>query len=330
MRRGGRNSRQGGLPGQDVAMGGLPGLSGMPGASMPNMSALPSIPTPPPGFPSFDPNNPLAGLLAMQAMGFPLPGMPPLPLAGSPPAFGQAGSPGRDLPPGRKERCKDYDTKGFCALGSVCPYGHGADHIVVPPSAEGIYISSLRNLRIKQDYDANEPVPEYDPNKASLAVEPHKPTNGHGSYDGHRNGDRGRGRGRGRGDRGGFSSNRGRASFSHAGPNFDRSNTTVVVEQIPEEKFDEQSVRDFFSQFGNIVDIQMQAYKRLAIVKFDDYFAARSAYDSPKVIFDNRFVKVYWYKPDAVPTPPTHANGSAKAASPLSVDNRSQKCSIYS
>lgn len=49
----------------------------------------------------------------------------------------------------------------------------------------------------------------------------------------------------------------------------------------------------------------MQPYKRLALVKYDDYFAARSAYDSPKVIFDNRFVKVYWYNPDSVPTPPT-------------------------
>jgi RNA-binding protein 26 len=49
----------------------------------------------------------------------------------------------------------------------------------------------------------------------------------------------------------------------------------------------------------------MQPYKRLAVVKYDDYFAARSAYDSPKVIFDNRFVKVYWYKPDSLPTPPS-------------------------
>lgn len=47
----------------------------------------------------------------------------------------------------------------------------------------------------------------------------------------------------------------------------------------------------------------MRAYKRLAIVKYDEYAAARRAYDSPKVIFDNRFVKVYWYKPDSLPTP---------------------------
>jgi RNA recognition motif-containing protein len=83
-----------------------------------------------------------------------------------------------------------------------------------------------------------------------------------------------------------------------------------VVEQIPEENFSEDAVREFFSQFGNIVDVNMQAYKRLAIVKYDDYSAARRAYDSPKVIFDNRFVKVYWYKPDSLPKPPTRANGN--------------------
>lgn len=104
---------------------------------------------------------------------------------------------------------------------------------------------------------------------------------------------------------------RNRAEFSQAGPNHDRSITTIVVEQIPEEKFDEQSVRDFFSEFGNIDEVTMQPYKRLALVKYDDYKAARSAYDSPKVIFDNRFVKVYWYNPDSVPTPPAPAKGDA-------------------
>lgn len=88
-----------------------------------------------------------------------------------------------------------------------------------------------------------------------------------------------------------------------AGPNNDRSNTKVVVEQIPEEKFDDQSVRDFFSEFGTITEVSMQAYKRLAIVTFEDYWAARRAYESPKVIFDNRFVKVYWHKPDTSGSP---------------------------
>ena len=127
-------------------------------------------------------------------------------------------------------------------------------------------------------------------------------------------------RGRGRGDRGGFTPRRqnNRAEFSQAGPNHDRSITTIVVEQIPEEKFDEKSVRDFFSDFGNIVEVTMQPYKRLAIVKYDEYHAARRAYDSPKVIFDNRFVKVYWYKPNSVPTPPSSAKPATNGSAPES------------
>ena len=131
-----------------------------------------------------------------------------------------------------------------------------------------------------------------------------------------RGGNQERGRGRGRGDRGGHpSQRRNRADFSQAGPNHDRSITTVVVEQIPEESFEEKTVREFFSDFGNIAEVTMQAYKRLAVVKFDDYYSAKRAYESPKVIFDNRFVKVYWYNPDTMTTP-TSANGStSKGAS---------------
>ena len=122
-------------------------------------------------------------------------------------------------------------------------------------------------------------------------------------------------RGRGRGDRGEFVQrrNNNRAEFSQAGPNHDRSITTIVVEQIPEEKFDQTHVRDFFAEFGNIEKVTMQPYKRLALVKYGDYTAARRAYESPKVIFDNRFVKVYWYKQGAIPTPPATAKDTAKS-----------------
>ena len=109
---------------------------------------------------------------------------------------------------------------------------------------------------------------------------------------------------------------RNRAEFSHNGPNHDRSITTIVVEQIPEDHFDEQSVKTFFADFGNIVEVTMQAYKRLALVKYDDYVSARKAYESPKVIFDNRFVKVYWYKPqNASNASSTVANGKTVTTS---------------
>lgn len=123
--------------------------------------------------------------------------------------------------------------------------------------------------------------------------------NGHGNFNGQRGNFNDRGWERGRGDRAGFvPPRRNRAEFSHSGPNHDRSITTIVVEQIPEERFDEPSVREFFSEFGKIEEVTMQPYKRLALVRYQEYVAARRAYDSPKVIFENRFVKVYWYKPN--------------------------------
>ena len=145
-----------------------------------------------------------------------------------------------------------------------------------------------------------------------------KPVNGNNSRNpsiSQRGAANGRGRGHGRGDRGNFvPQRRNRADFSQAGPNHDRSITTVVVEQIPEENFSEEAVREFFSDFGAIEEVTMQAYKRLAVVKFTEYFAAKRAYESPQVIFDNRFVKVYWYKPDNLPSP--SVRDSVKAGSP--------------
>lgn len=136
--------------------------------------------------------------------------------------------------------------------------------------------------------------------------------NGHGNANIHKGLPNDRGAVRGKG---GFTPNRrNRAEFSNSGPNHDRSITTIVVEQIPEERFDENSVQEFFSNFGKIEEVTMQAYKRLALVRYEDYTSARKAYDSPKVIFDNRFVKVYWYKPETAST--AAANGVATKQSP--------------
>ncbi|KAG8528515.1 uncharacterized protein KY384_007433 [Bacidia gigantensis] len=215
-------------------------------------------------------SNPFAAMVAMQAMGFPKFPQPP-----------QTGSVNT-----KRKRCRDYDTKGFCARGEACRYQHGADHMVVPG----------------QD--------EYDPKNAMLNSTMMPPTNGHVKTNGAARGSTDK--------RGG----RGRADFSQAGPNYDRSNTAIVVEQIPEEKFEEQSVRDFFSEFGSITEVTMQPYKRLAIVEYDDYISARNAYDSPKVIFDNRFVKVYWYKPNSLPTEPRSRQGSDPSPSATSPEEQ--------
>jgi hypothetical protein len=168
-------------------------------------------------------------------------------------------------------------------------YEHGQDSIYMPPSG-------------KAD--------EYDPTNSTLMTGVENTNSSPGGSNNFRGNDRGRGRGGFRGDRGGQFNNPsrrgGRAEFSSDRPNYDRTKSTIVIENIPEDKFSEDEVRAFFSEYGNIVEVTMRPYKRLAIVKYDDYNGALAAYKSPKVIFDNRFVKVYWYMDqESLPQPPS-------------------------
>ncbi|RMJ24191.1 hypothetical protein PHISP_04947 [Aspergillus sp. HF37] len=219
----------------------------------------PGFPMMPAAFPPFNQNDPMGSMMSLQAMGFPQ--MPGMPPMPMPP--GQQ----PDQMPKSGERCPFYETQGICYLGAGCPYQHG-------PEMAGA----------KDD--------EYDPKTSNIVMDVQRRGDGH-----MRGGDRGRGRGRG--DRGGFGPRGRRAEFSAVGPSEDTTITTIVVEQIPEDKFEEGTVRDFFSQYGEIVDITMQPHRKLALITYDTHASAKQAWSSPKVIFDNRFVKVYWYKPKA-------------------------------
>lgn len=187
--------------------------------------------------PPFDPGNPMAFLAMAAAFGINLPGMPSMP------AFNAETS---------NARCADYDTQGFCAAGSTCPYRHDLE------------------------YDPDQPAQALDGGQSSYM----QSTRSH--------------------------SGRARAPFSLPGPTRDRSNTTIVVERIPEDNFSEEDVRSFFGKFGTILEVRMQAYKRLAVVVYGTHDAADAAYNSPKAVFDNRFVKVYWHRSDTDLGSPQH------------------------
>lgn len=252
MRRGGRGGFDHGGRQQPVPLPPFPHQQFSQPPPMANLAA-------PPNLPPLDPNDMMAMMAWQQFMN----GMPGLPNAGSP----QNGLP--YLPPGSRQRCRDYDTKGFCARGASCPYEHGNDRFVIPAQSQ-----------------------EYDPSNAMLNFAPNGNGNVNGFSDrGHgRNGVRGRGRGTNNFRGGGH-----RSQFSQLGPNRDRTNTSIVVEQIPDDKLEEESVYGFFSEFGNIAEISMHPDRKLAIVKYEDKQGAKAAYESPRVVFDNRFVKVYWY-----------------------------------
>lgn len=218
------------------------------------LANAPLTPTPPAGFPAFDPNNMMAAYAFMQTM-FPQ-------MAGLPPP-----SPSGDIGTFRKRpRCQDYDTKGFCVLGSSCPYEHGNDSIVAPgedeydPTRANFSMNATNNRTSKAKSRTTRTQRE------NVSAFHARPSN--------------------------------RAAFSDHRLPSDKKVTSIVVEQIPEEYFEDQTVRTFFSQFGRVVDVTMKPYKRLAIVKYDTHTAAKRAWESPKAIFDNRFVKVYWYRPE--------------------------------
>jgi hypothetical protein len=159
-----------------------------------------------------------------------------------------------------KGKCYDYHERGYCQLGMMCLFEHE------PANSASIN------------------VPEYDPDQPGLGTQLVPMASKR----------LGTNRTPSSGNRGGHA----RAPFSVPGPSRNQTNTTLVVEQIPEDRFTEDDVRGFFSEFGTITDVQMHAYKRLAIIRFEDHATANRAYMSPKAVFENRFVKIYWYRKD--------------------------------
>ncbi|PWY98892.1 hypothetical protein BCV70DRAFT_192906 [Testicularia cyperi] len=95
----------------------------------------------------------------------------------------------------------------------------------------------------------------------------------------------GRGRGRGGGPPGTFASSR-------------RSNTTLVIENVPVENLDLIKVNDYFKKFGTITNISIDKPGSKALVSYSQPSEAKAAHESPEVIFGNRFVKVYFQRLD--------------------------------
>ncbi|KAK4230012.1 RNA-binding protein 26 [Podospora fimiseda] len=202
----------------------------------------------------------------------------------------------------KRARCRDFDKKGYCPRGMNCNFQHTTDDLPPPPMPQ------------QQPWGQSD---EYDPTNALMTgmfptpyhPDPFPPTAN--SFEGV--GFEAFQQRQPRNQNNGGKRYTKRAAFSAEGPSYDKSNTSIVVEQIPEDNFEESQVRAFFSQFGNILEVSMQPYKRLAVVKFETWEEADAAYQSPKVIFENRFVRVYWYKePTDDPKKKSIKNGFVK------------------
>ncbi|KAI8638028.1 hypothetical protein BD408DRAFT_423561 [Parasitella parasitica] len=230
-----------------------------------------------------------------------------------------------------KPQCRDYNEKGFCMRGDMCPFDHGVDRIIVDEGANGPFPGGPFPSNGMPPMGPGVPgqppffgmpnVPDaYDPERSGLVSNADMggfggmmpPSNGDmmNMNNMMRGGMRGRGRGRGRGGIHG-------SYQRHQHQNINPLNTTLNVEKIPLENCQISTINDFFAKFGTITNISVQPHAQKAIIQYNTRAEAEAAYNSPDAIFDNRFVKVYWSKEDPNnPTIGTDKPANVGAAAP--------------
>jgi len=214
--------------------------------------------------------------------------------------------------------------------GDMCPYDHGEDRIVVDEMARvpfemmgpgGLGPNGMMSMGGNappffpggpNGAMMGNPSEIYDP-EAALAMNdmgPPRIGNRQGGHEGGRGQSDAPGRGgmRGRGTLRGMRGGRGRGGgghpyqvpghFASAAPGTAGTKTSLVVEHIPDEFNSIDKVNEFFKQFGNLTNIQVDQSAHKALIQYSTREEASAAYNSPEVIFGNRFVKVYWQPDD--------------------------------
>jgi len=103
--------------------------------------------------------------------------------------------------------------------------------------------------------------------------------------------------------RGGRGGSRGGGGAGHFGSNSQKSDTTLVLENVPVENLELVQVNEYFKRFGTITNIQIDAPNKKALVSFAKASQATEAHSNPESIFGNRFVKCYFQRLDEASTP---------------------------
>jgi hypothetical protein len=62
------------------------------------------------------------------------------------------------------------------------------------------------------------------------------------------------------------------------------------------DKFNEPSIREWFGQFGPLKEVTIDQSWGKAILVYEDYDSAAKAWNDPRPVFSNRFVKIWWKK----------------------------------
>ncbi len=74
-------------------------------------------------------------------------------------------------------------------------------------------------------------------------------------------------------------------------------NNTLIICRIPRELNTEAKLLEHFKQFGKILNIKCnyEGNSDMAIVQFSLLAEAQSAYKCPQPLFNNRFIRLFWF-----------------------------------
>ncbi|CAE6518190.1 unnamed protein product [Rhizoctonia solani] len=241
---------------------------------------------------------------------------------------------GRDT---KRQPCRDYHERGFCARGSQCIFSHG-EEAVTPmgfPPMMGMMGPNFMMPWMMNQLGAG----GYDPNQSLMDMSTPRPPNGNmdvAMADGTSSkGDNvseakvmtpaangapqtnGANVGRNpsmRGGHGAYGRNmRGRVTPAgswhgetdgldgqDSGPGSSsepRRDKTLVVEKIPPERLSLEELNNWFKRFGTVTNVAIDAPSAKALISFSTHDEARDAWRSEDAVFGNRFVKLYWHRP---------------------------------
>lgn len=185
-------------------------------------------------------------------------------------------------------RCPDFETKGFCVEGKNCRFTH---EDAIPMDQQEVLNSQARNNpglidalnRPQQDdYDPSDPYFGNHSSRSNMTISSRRPRGGFSH--------------RGRGvERDHYSKyNNTRPTRFNPKEHNSSSGTTLTLVSIPKDKLSENTIKEYFGKFDDIVNIILDKNTAKADIEFKSSEGANKAYTSPDPIFDNRFVKLFW------------------------------------
>lgn len=85
--------------------------------------------------------------------------------------------------------------------------------------------------------------------------------------------------------------------LGHKSPFSRGTNTALVVRKIPKELNVEEKIREHFERFGRLVHVEVNfgGAPDAALVRFGAPNEANAAYRCPESVFNNRFIRLYWF-----------------------------------